>query len=295
MSGPHHPGQVPPGQLPPGPFPPGQLPPGSYPPRPPTAASQARQGTARRRTRIAQIVATALVVAAAVSVGVYLIVTKDDGRSSSAAARGPAGAAAASGPLPNSTADGAYRVSGPASGAAVTLSLFEDFQCPACREFESMFGGVLTQIRALPGVAVDYHPITFLDSASSTRYSTRAANASACVAEATGAPVPESSGGSSRFAVWLRFHDALYAQQPQEGSAGLPDSTLVTMAVTAGAPTSVESCIAGGTHQQAIAGITRRALTDDKVQGTPTVRINGDDVDLSTPSELLAAVQKALR
>ncbi|NHA01098.1 thioredoxin domain-containing protein [Nocardioides sp. W3-2-3] len=75
----------------------------------------------------------------------------------------------------------------------VVIQVVEDFQCPICRQFEATSGPLLAQYRADPRIQVQYRPIAFLDRVSTTRYSSRASNAAACVA---------AEGGEK----WLAFH-----------------------------------------------------------------------------------------
>ena len=64
--------------------------------------------------------------------------------------------------------------------------------------------------------------MAFLDRASTTNYSSRALDAAAAVVD--------TAPGS-----FQAFHDLLYANQPEEGSAGLTDAQLLDYAVQAGA------------------------------------------------------------
>ena len=72
-------------------------------------------------------------------------------------------------------------------------------------------------------VKVDYHMVAFLDRSSTTNYSSRALNAAMAVL---------STAGPDAF---LKFHTIAYENQPAEGSAGVPDSTLIDWAVQSGA------------------------------------------------------------
>lgn len=87
----------------------------------------------------------------------------------------------------------------------MTVQVVEDFQCPVCKAFEAQAGSQLAEWIAGDEVAVEYRGVAFLDNASSTQYSTRALNASACVASES----PDA---------WLDFHTAMYEQQPEEGA-----------------------------------------------------------------------------
>ncbi|MFD6062469.1 DsbA family protein [Rhodococcus wratislaviensis] len=156
------------------------------------------------------------------------------------------------------------------------LTVYEDFQCPVCKNFEAGFGDTIDQLRTSGAVAVDYHPISILDRMSSTQYSTRAANASLCVAD---------TGIDN----WLAFHRSVYQQQPPEGGSGLTDQQMIDLATAAGAPESVAACITDGRYTEWVASSTQSVL-DTGVSATPTVLLNGEPVSLSTPAALAAAV-----
>ena len=166
------------------------------------------------------------------------------------------------------------------SSAPVTVTVFEDFQCPICQQFETSVGPTLASLRESGKVKVEYRSIAFLDRMSSTEYSTRALNAAACVRDSA----PDA---------FDKFHTALFANQPPENSAGLPDSKLVELAKGAGAP-DVASCITGQTFKDWTVKVTD-AASKDGVNGTPTVRVNGTDLVNPSAEQLTAAVDKAAK
>ncbi|MGZ8176886.1 DsbA family protein [Williamsia sp. SKLECPSW1] len=227
----------------------------------------------KRRAWVIRGAATVVVVVVAVGIAVWLISTRDD-KSSSAA--GPSVA----------TSDGYYRVSTGGTGSPrATVEITEDFQCPSCRAFEAQFGSTVEAIRGMQNVSVEYRPVAILDRSSSTNYSTRSASASACVAEAT--------AGSGDWATWLKFHDALYAQQPPEGGSGLTDQKLTEIAQSVGAG-DVGKCISDERYGPWVGSVTQKA-TKEGLQGTPQIEINGKVVQLSTPQALMDAVTAASR
>lgn len=184
---------------------------------------------------------------------------------------------------PSVTTNNAFRLTTAPAGTEpkVTVSIFEDFQCPACKQFEQVFGPALTQLQANPNVAIDYQPVAILDRMSSTNYSSRAANASACVAQST--------GGADNFAVWLKFHGLLYQNQPEEGGSGLTDDQLASYANEAGAQ-NVKQCITDGQFAAWVTESTKSA----GVTGTPMVKVNGQDFNLQQgPDALLQQVNQA--
>lgn len=217
-------------------------------------ARQMREEVARkqRRRRVVGLSAGVVVLLAVVAV-VALVVTSSRAGSASAAATPP-----------GVTASGGI-VTGPAS-AAHTVTIYQDYQCPICKQFDTTTGPWLEQQRAAGTTKIEYRPISILDRLSGgTQYSTRSANAAFCVAGAQGAD-------------FTKFNDEMYAQQPEENGTGLPDSRLVTIAKDAGA--DVGTCITGSAHDRFVTSTTNTALAATSsggggVTGTPTVLVDG--------------------
>ena len=65
------------------------------------------------------------------------------------------------------------------AAAPVTITLYEDFHCPHCGQFEEQFGPTITQAQESGAARVELYPMSFIDEGSVT-----AANAMACAAEA---------------------------------------------------------------------------------------------------------------
>ena len=154
------------------------------------------------------------------------------------------------------------------------LSMYEDFQCPHCRDFEKAFGPTISKLIDSGAVAADYYMVSILNSKANDNYSTRAASAAYCVAD------------ESKEA-FTRFHSALFAMQPEEGAGGAPDNAkLVETARQAGAAGSVPGCINSGKYNKMVDGLAAAA----KITATPTIKLNGEDISPGTPDELIAKV-----
>lgn len=160
----------------------------------------------------------------------------------------------------NATSDGGMMV-GP-SDAPVTVTIFYDYMCPACGAFEKANSDELDKLLADETINVDLRPISFLDKASQgTQYSTRAANAFWTVVD----EAPDKA--------WA-FHEALYANQPEENSPGLSDDKIAEIARGAGVPDAVVAKFGDMTYEGYVAKVTQKAF-DSGVTGTPTIKING--------------------
>jgi protein-disulfide isomerase len=178
----------------------------------------------------------------------------------------------------------------PAAGDVV-VSVYFDYLCPYCHQFETANDAELATLRAAGGVTVEYHPVSILDRLSSgTEYSTRAANAVAVVAD----QAPDK---------FSAFNTALFANQPAENSQGLSDDEIAKLALGAGVPQSVVDKFTATVPDKSwrtfapyVAALTTQASTDlGSSFGTPTVLINGTAFkgDLYTAGPLTEAILAA--
>ena len=225
-----------------------------------------REQKRKERTRN-WLVVGAVVVAIAIIGGVMFAISSNKDTSGKAVG--------ASGTPSNLT--GTYNVVIGKSSAPDTIKMYEDFQCPICAQFEAATGPQVRAAIADGKVKVDYHMVAFLDRSSSTNYSSRALNAAMAVL---------STAGPDAF---LKFHEIAYANQPAEGTAGVPDSTLIQWAVQAGADESaVTPLINDDVYHQWVVNATDQ-MSKDGVNGTPTVYINDKLQGGSPPSPQVAA------
>jgi protein-disulfide isomerase len=157
----------------------------------------------------------------------------------------------------------------------VVLSMYEDSLCPYCRKFEGTFGATVDKLIETGAVAADYYMVAILDRPTRD-YSSRAGAAAYCVADES-------------IDAFRRFHAALYTHQPAETAASFPDdAALIDMARQAGAGDGAADCINGGSYTATVEGMADAT----NVEHTPTVRINGQDYDLTTPDALVASIKE---
>ena len=146
--------------------------------------------------------------------------------------------------------------------------------CPYCRRFERTFGATVDKLIDTGAVAADYYMVAILDRPTRD-YSSRAGGAAYCVADQS-------------IDAFRRFKAALYANQPAETAASFPDNAaLVNTARQAGAGDAA-GCINDSTYTAMVAGMADAT----NVTHTPTVRINGQDYELSTPDALVARIKE---
>ncbi len=158
------------------------------------------------------------------------------------------------------------------------VAFYEDFLCPACGNFERGFGSTVSKLIDIGAIAADYSMVTILDSPRTQNYSSRAAAAAYCVADES-------------LSSFRRFHAALYSPdiQPAETGTKFPDNArLIEIAREAGAAGQVPDCINSGKYISKVTGLAAAS----NIRATPTIRINGDEYDPSTPEALVAKIRE---
>lgn len=179
--------------------------------------------------------------------------------------------------VPAGAVDGTGFVVG-SETAPVTVEVYEDFQCPACRAFEQTSGPVLDSLVDAGTARVIYRPIAFLDRASTTRYSTRALNAAACAADA---------------GAFTSIHQRLWTVQPPEGTPGLSDEELIRLGADSGADgADYARCVRDLRYQPWTRQVTDEA-SKRGINATPTVLVNGQALQAPTPDTVRAAIENA--
>jgi protein-disulfide isomerase len=164
-----------------------------------------------------------------------------------------------------------------------TMDTYIDFMCPICNQFEQAYGEAIQGLVDDGTITLGIHPIAILDDKSQgTEYSTRAANAMYCVAvQDAEAAVP--------------FMQAMYQNQPQEGSTGLTDEQILQIASGAGV-TGIDSCVKDGRYSSYVTTMTEKTPVQPGAGGigTPTIAINGEVISNSTlpqPADLASLFQ----
>ena len=183
-------------------------------------------------------------------------------------------------------ADGEPTASAAGTAEKPSIVVYLDYMCPYCGQFDTANAEQLQSWVSQGSVDLEIHPLGFLDNASlGTKYSTRSANALACVANYQ----PDTA---------LDVNTALFAQQPTENTTGLTNDELVTLVQGAGADDpAVASCIGDGEFTDWVASATERALNDPlpnsdlaAVSATPTVLVNGQQYQ-GSPTDAAAFAQ----
>lgn len=178
--------------------------------------------------------------------------------------------------VPANLADDGYGVVIGDEGAPKTVTIYEDFQCPICHQFEEATKTPLRQAVSDGRINIEYRMVSFLDGASGNEYSSRALNAAMAVL---------STAGPDAF---LTFHDTLFSNQPDEGTDGPEDDQLIEWAVQAGADENkVTQPIDDKVYADWIENATDE-MSKNKVTGTPTVLIDGTRVEGETLDDIVS-------
>lgn len=185
--------------------------------------------------------------------------------------------------------DGQSRVDPPASDSQIEVTVYVDYMCPACGNFEEANGDALEDLLEDRSITLSIYPVTFLDRLSNgTNYSTRAANLFGCVVE------------QQPWTAW-EVHRTLLdgGTQPAENTDGLSDSELLGVAEDAGAmaDSELESCVQDQRFAAFFAENTDVASYESLIglspdaeprtlQATPTVIIDGEHWDQAEHPDL---------
>ncbi len=169
-----------------------------------------------------------------------------------------------------------------AKPGAPTLQVYEDFQCPACARVHEILGETIADLASDGSIRLVYHPMVFLDEKLHNDSSKRVTNAAACAADAGAYP---------------RYHDAAMRAQSSDGKGYSPEQIqqfATDAGLTGAALTTWQQCEAAGTYAAYVRASEETAFAAG-VDGTPTLKVNGQDLDLNgiSPDVLREAVQRA--
>lgn len=220
---------------------------------------QREQAKARERRRRTLIVSTAVVGVLALAAVVGVIAANSGGKGSKNKASGPAVAPS------GATGKDSLAIQAGADDAPSTLTIWEDFRCPVCAQFENAFRDTIHQLEQSGQLKVEYHLATLIDGNLGGSGSLKAANAAACAQDA------------GKFSA---YHDILYRSQPQEADDAFGDnSKLIDLSKKVdGLDTpAFRSCVEDGTHDSWVRK-SDTAFQKGGFQGTPTALLNGESI-----------------
>lgn len=147
------------------------------------------------------------------------------------------------------------------------VELWYDYNCPHCQDFEAANSQTLTTLVDDDTITYMLYPVSIMDRASTTQFSTRAANATYCVAEADNTKT-------------MQFVDGVFSNITT--ADGLSNDELISLANGLGV-TGIEDCVNNGTYNTFVKNVTTKSLPVNEAtgrSGTPTLVINGEDVEI---------------
>lgn len=152
-----------------------------------------------------------------------------------------------------------------AGDAPVTMTVWEDFRCPACGQFENAFRSTVNDLRDQDKLGVDYQLVTIIDDNMGGTGSKKAANAALC---------------AHKMNHFVGYHDVLYRNQPPEDQdkfAG--NGYLIELAgrVPALSSPEFESCVRSGEMDGRVKKMVK-GFRDSGYDSTPTVLLDGKQI-----------------
>ncbi|WP_103348207.1 thioredoxin domain-containing protein [Amycolatopsis sp. CA-128772] len=158
------------------------------------------------------------------------------------------------------------------TGAKASIDVYADFLCPICGQFEKEYKSEIEQAVNDGKLQVRYHMVPLLnDRSSPPGYSLDSANAALAAADA---------------GKFVEYHDALFANQPEEGKRGYDKAQLIELGRNVGiTDPAFAQTINAGTYDEQLNAAFQQIGNDPKLVqdfgggqrgfGTPTVTANG--------------------
>lgn len=220
---------------------------------------QREREKAQERRRRTLIVSTAVVGVLALAAVIGVIAANSGGKGEKATGTGPVVAPS------GATGKDGLAIPVGADKAPSTLTIWEDFRCPVCAQFENAFRDTIHQLESSGQLKVEYHLATIIDGNLGGSGSLDAANAAAC---------------AQNVGKFSAYHDVLYRNQPTETDDAFGKSSkLIELAgKVKGLDTpAFRSCVEDGTHNTWVQK-SNTAFQNGGFQGTPTALLNGESI-----------------
>lgn len=162
----------------------------------------------RNKIRMGIIYGLCAIVLAGIITTIGVVIHNDRENKKRAAER----EAAAQVTPPSAMSDGTgYQITKDAKEGTPVLTIYQDYQCPACKSVNDHFGPIINQLAAAGKLQVQYRTLTFLDDQIGNDASFRAAMAAACA----------DTVGSLE-----KYHDTVFTNQPEREGDGWTDDQL---------------------------------------------------------------------
>jgi protein-disulfide isomerase len=184
---------------------------------------------------------------------------------------------------PDATSDRTGIAVNPNAVSALVVVEYLDYQCPACRLTDQVFGARMLELANKGVIRLQFRAMTFLDDNLRNDSSTRAALAAAC-ADTVGS--------------YGIYHRVIYQNQPVQEGAGYLDSQLRTSFAAAAGITGArlqtfQKCYDTRATATFITGVDR-AAKNAGVRSTPTLTLNGKDIRSQLNYKDVSSLDRAL-
>jgi protein-disulfide isomerase len=149
------------------------------------------------------------------------------------------------------------------------IDIWEDFQCPACRNFTAVNNEYIKKIIVEKKAKVVYHPMTFVGARATNgvNESIIAANAAACAMD------------EGKF---LEMHELIYQNQGAENTGRFSKEFMIMLGAQAGLNSAkFQDCVNNGNYDDWTKGTSSYAAVKN-VNSTPTVVVNGKELSRET-------------
>ncbi|NGO70388.1 DsbA family protein [Streptomyces boncukensis] len=158
------------------------------------------------------------------------------------------------------------------AGAPAKLTVYEDFRCPACAQFENQYRDTVHALERAGKLRTEYHLVTLIDGNLGGSGSKKAANAAACARD------------EGKFSA---YHDVLYQNQPEEQDDAFgSEQRLLSLAkkVKGLDGASFRKCVNSGEHESWVTE-SNDAFRNSDHDATPTILLDGENIysDQSNP------------
>ncbi|MBI3429720.1 MAG: thioredoxin domain-containing protein [Actinobacteria bacterium] len=154
------------------------------------------------------------------------------------------------------------------------IDLWEDLQCPVCKQFEETNGDYLKKMITEKKAKVVFHILSFIGPESIF-----AANALACAAD------------EGKF---IQLHAYLYKNQGAENSGTWSNAGLINAGTAAGISSDkYKSCVEKRTYTSWVDNVANDGATKN-INSTPTIFVNGKALDRNTQYYDAAGFQAAV-
>ena len=239
--------------------------------RPDASQKLAAAGPKKSGPSKALIAAIVAIVVALAAVLAWWQLSKDDNSSSSTAKSSVS--ATPKGALADGKGFPVY--ADKAKGNVNTVEIYEDFQCPFCKQLEDAAGAKTEKLAADGKIKLTYHVLSFLDANLQNDASAKSANAAFCAAD------------QGQF---LKFHNSVFANQPTKEGQGYTEQQYLQWGkdagISGGAYEAFTKCVKSNSHGDYVKKTNDR-MGPDNVTGTPTVKVNGKAISDSDMQALM--------